>query len=82
MRVGVAGQYNPGAFSALTKIVLYSSSVYTVFHSVIYNSEVAVYPNMQCCKAPSCPYFPDVENLVQDVWGILFKRWSQIIYIY
>ena len=28
------------ASSAITKIVLYSSSVYTVFHSVIYNSVV------------------------------------------
>ena len=32
------GEYSPGASSALTKIVLYSSSVYTVFHSVFYNS--------------------------------------------
>ena len=35
---GGAGLYSPGASSALTKIVLYSTSVYTVFHSVIYNS--------------------------------------------
>ena len=33
---GVAGRYSPGA--ALTQIVPYSSSLYTVFHSVIYNS--------------------------------------------
>ena len=32
------GEYSPGASSVLTKIVLYSSSVYTVFHSVFYNS--------------------------------------------
>ena len=37
MRGGGAGQYSCGASSALTKIVLYSSSVYTDFHSVIYN---------------------------------------------
>ena len=34
---GGAGRYSPGTSSTLTKIVLYSSSVYTVFHSVIYN---------------------------------------------
>ena len=33
-----AGWYIPGATSALTQIVHYSSSYYTVFHSVIYNS--------------------------------------------
>ena len=37
---GEEGQVSPGASSALRKIVLYSSSVYTVFHSVIYNSVV------------------------------------------
>ena len=42
VRGGQAGQYSPGASSALTNIVLYSSSVYTVFHSVIYNSVVFV----------------------------------------
>ena len=36
--VGGTGQDSPGASSGLTKIVLYSSSVYFVFHSVIYNS--------------------------------------------
>ena len=35
---GRAGRYSPGASSALTQIVPYSSSFYTVFHSVIYNS--------------------------------------------
>ena len=35
-----ADQYSPGASSMLTKIELYSSSVYPVFHSVIYNSVV------------------------------------------
>ena len=34
---GEAGQYSPGASSALTQIVPYSASLYTVFHSVIYN---------------------------------------------
>ena len=34
------GQYSLGASSALTQIVPYSSSLYTVFHSVIYNSVV------------------------------------------
>ena len=33
-----AGQYSPSASSAQTQIVPYSSSLYTVFHSVIYNS--------------------------------------------
>ena len=37
---GEAGQYSPGASSALTQIVPYSASLYTVFHSVIYNSVV------------------------------------------
>ena len=37
---GVAGQYSPGAPSTLTQIVHYSSSYYTVFQSVIYNSVV------------------------------------------
>ena len=32
------GRYSPGASSGLTQIVPYSSSLYTVFHSVIYNS--------------------------------------------
>ena len=35
---GEAGQYSPSASSALTQIVPYSASHYTVFHSVIYNS--------------------------------------------
>ena len=35
-----AGRYIPGATSALTQIVHYSSSYYTIFHSVIYNSVV------------------------------------------
>ena len=33
-----AGRYSPGAPSALTQIVPYLTSLYTVFHSVIYNS--------------------------------------------
>ena len=37
-RGGGAGWYSPGTPSALTQIVPYSSSLYTVFHSVIYNS--------------------------------------------
>ena len=42
--VGVEGggggswRYSPGAPSALTQIVSFSSSLYTVFHSAIYNS--------------------------------------------
>ena len=32
------GRYSPGASPALTQIVHYSPSYYTVFHSVIYNS--------------------------------------------
>ena len=35
---GEGCQYSPGAPSTLTQIVPYSSSLYTVFHSVIYNS--------------------------------------------
>ena len=35
---GEAGQYSPGASSALTQIVPYLASLYTVFHSIIYNS--------------------------------------------
>ena len=35
---GGAGRCSPGTPSALTQIVPYSSSLYTVFHSVIYNS--------------------------------------------
>ena len=35
---GGTGWYSPGTPSALTQIVPYSSSLYTVFHSVIYNS--------------------------------------------
>ena len=34
---GGAGQYSPGVSSALTQIVPYSSSLYTVFHSVIHS---------------------------------------------
>ena len=34
------GGYSPGAPSVLTQIVPYLSSLFTVFHSVIYNSEV------------------------------------------
>ena len=37
---GGAGRYSPGTPSALMQIVHYSSSYYTVFHSVIYNSVV------------------------------------------
>ena len=40
---GGAGRYSPGAPSALTQIVHYSSSYYTVFHSVIYNSVIVLY---------------------------------------
>ena len=43
-----AGRYSPGTPSALTQIVHYSSSHYTVFHSVIYNSVYS--PSSQ----PSC----------------------------
>ena len=35
---GEAGQYSPGVSAALTQIVPYSASLYTVFHSVFYNS--------------------------------------------
>ena len=35
---GGGGPVNPGASSALTQIVPYSSSLYTVFYFVIYNS--------------------------------------------
>ena len=35
---GEAVQYSPGPSSVLTQIVPYSASLYTVFHSVIYNS--------------------------------------------
>ena len=38
MRGGEAGKYSPGASSALTQIVPYAASLYTIFHSVIYNS--------------------------------------------
>ena len=40
---GGAGQYSPGAPSTLTQIVTSSSSLYTVFHSVSYNSVVVAY---------------------------------------
>ena len=39
---GGGGRYSPGASSALTQIVPYFSSLYTVFHSVIYNSVLIV----------------------------------------
>ena len=39
---GEAGQYSPGASSALTQIVPYSASLYTIFHSVNYNSVVTI----------------------------------------
>ena len=35
---GGSGRYSPGTPFALTQIVSYSSSLYTVFHSAIYNS--------------------------------------------
>ena len=37
-RASTAIEYSPGASSALTQIVPYSSSVSIVFHSVLYNS--------------------------------------------
>ena len=37
---GEAVQYSPGPSSVLTQIVPYSASLYTVFHSVIYNSVI------------------------------------------
>ena len=40
---GGPGRYSPGASSTLTQIVPYSFSLYTVFHSVIYNSVVVLY---------------------------------------
>ena len=39
---GGAGQYSSGTSSVLTQIVPYSSSLYTVFHSVIYNSVLLI----------------------------------------
>ena len=44
---GGAGRYSPGATSALTQIVHYSSSYYTVFHFVIYNSVVCTHGRSQ-----------------------------------
>ena len=38
------GRYSPGESSVLMQIVPYSSSIYTVFHSVIYNSKVQPLP--------------------------------------
>ena len=35
---GEVGQYSPGVSAALAQIVPYSASLYTVFHSVFYNS--------------------------------------------
>ena len=35
---GEAGQYSPGTSSALTQVEPFSVSLYTVLHSVIYNS--------------------------------------------
>ena len=43
MRGGEAGQYSSGVSAALTQIVPYSASLYTVFHSVIYNSVCILY---------------------------------------
>ena len=40
---GEAGQYSPGVSAALTQIVPYSASLYTVFHSVNYNSVVTLF---------------------------------------
>ena len=40
MRGGEAGQYSPGASFALMQIGPYSAFLYTVFHSVFYNSVV------------------------------------------
>ena len=41
------GRYSPGAPSALTQIVPYLFSLYTVFHSVIYNSVPLFYEILQ-----------------------------------
>ena len=51
-----AGRYSPGAFSPLMQIVPYSFYLYTVFHSVIFNSvtkgyETAVPENIQTDSA-------------------------------
>ena len=48
---GEAGQYSPGVSAALTQIVPYLASLYTVFHSVIYNSVIETnFPCLyNCC---------------------------------
>ena len=46
---GGAGWYSPGAPSVLTQIVPYSSSYYTVFHSVIFNSVEKTKPIILTC---------------------------------
>ena len=56
---GRAGTALAGASSTLTKIVLFSSSVYTVFHSVIFNS---VFYCVQSCKKKMADFFYHYES--------------------
>ena len=55
---GGAGWYSPGAPSGLAQIVPYLSSLYTVFHSVIYNSVVQTKISFQnLCRAQRKIFF-------------------------
>ena len=47
---GRVGRYSPGTPSALTQIVHYLSSYYTVFHSVVYNSVMTVHSTIVILK--------------------------------
>ena len=70
VREGGAGQYSPGASSALTKIVLYSSSVYTVFHSVIYNSV----GKLKFSKPHTFHFYPLFKAWVDLNFFVIFKN--------
>ena len=67
MRGGEAGQYSPGASSALTQIVPYSASLYTVFRSVFYNS---------VCKA--CKKLTNITEITEIRAKSLYGAWNRI----
>ena len=62
---GGAGRCSPGTPSALTQIVPYSSSLYTVFHSVIYNSVLDTY---------NLPFHPVLVGLFSP-WEDRYPTW-------
>ena len=77
------GRYSPDAHSALTQIVPYSSSLHTVFHSVIYNSMVyskTGFANSQLVRLQVWTELETSENC-DDISSVV-DRTTEKVYMY